>query len=793
MSYRSLSPNGSPADGASRGLIRWTLVAGALLLAVLAWPLLAGRVYVADDLGAFHLPLRAYYAEQLAKGQPYDWMPGLYSGFFLTGEGQAGLYHPLHQALYRFLPFRTALGCEYLLSYPIMMLGVWLWLWRRLGRADAAAFGGLLFTFSSFNLLHFVHPNAVAIVAHIPWLLWAIDLVLTDSRRRRVMSATAFIALLTGSQLLLGYPQYVWLSLLCEVCYAAFLLWTNRYAARTGCDSRATCQGCVGCTTQTWPRLIIAKGVGLLLGAVQLLPTLDAWRESTRIGADAGFASWGSLHPLNLLQLVSPYFLAGRVVEDNAHEFALYVGAVPLVLVAWLIARHRELGLLGPLVRAMAAFAVTALLLALGQYGPLYQLVCWLPVLRGFRLPCRYMVLFQLAAAALAAVGLILLLREAARARKRASQPPPATASDLTFAGVRGTLTVAPVAACRRRIWHGLWRDFWPVWCVVAISLAVAVLGVRLRNEPYMASLPGILAGPALIATAAALLVATARGHSFALVGLVMLAACDLGWYGMSAAVYPQSAKLQDYVASVRTPPGKPDGRVIASCLRSGEPGLHTGDQMTLLGWRRADGYSGLEPQRQLDYRLLPALRVAGVRWVHRDLSTTDIAGLKPYNTDWAEVPDPLPRVRLVSRCKASADPAADITAICPDTTALTELPLTLPASRPGRATLIADRPGRLEIDVDCPAPQLLVVAESYHAGWQAIEDGCSRRTYRINGDFLGCLVDAGKHRVVLNFQPESLDRGWLTTCLGLAMVSVCFLGWAGAPEPRVMEDDLDE
>ena len=97
-----------------------------------------------------------------------------------------------------------------------MMLGTWLLLRRRLGRSDAAMLGGLLFTFSSFNLLHFVHPNAVAVIAHIPWLLWAIDVALVDSRRRRVALATALIALLTGSQLLLGYPQYVWFSLLAE-------------------------------------------------------------------------------------------------------------------------------------------------------------------------------------------------------------------------------------------------------------------------------------------------------------------------------------------------------------------------------------------------------------------------------------------------------------------------------------------------------------------------------------------------------------------------------------------------
>lgn len=35
----------------------------------------------ADDLGAFHLPLRVLYAEQLARGEPFDWMPQRYSAF----------------------------------------------------------------------------------------------------------------------------------------------------------------------------------------------------------------------------------------------------------------------------------------------------------------------------------------------------------------------------------------------------------------------------------------------------------------------------------------------------------------------------------------------------------------------------------------------------------------------------------------------------------------------------------------------------------------------------------------
>ena len=112
-----------------------------------------------------------------------------------------------------------------------MLSGMYFLLRRRLGRRDAAMLGSLAFTFSSFNLLHFVHPNEVAAVAHIPWLLTMIDIVLVDAKRWRVALAQAFLALLTGSQLLLGCPQFVWYSLLTEACFAAFLVITRRYSA----------------------------------------------------------------------------------------------------------------------------------------------------------------------------------------------------------------------------------------------------------------------------------------------------------------------------------------------------------------------------------------------------------------------------------------------------------------------------------------------------------------------------------------------------------------------------------
>src|SRR2546423_3375028 len=111
-----------------RRLLAWSLLASVLLFAAVAGPYWLGRIYTADDLWAYHLPVRQFYAECLASSERFDWMPSLYSGFYLTGEGQAGTYHPLHWLLYRFLPLRAAFDLELLLNYPLLLAGMYVWL-----------------------------------------------------------------------------------------------------------------------------------------------------------------------------------------------------------------------------------------------------------------------------------------------------------------------------------------------------------------------------------------------------------------------------------------------------------------------------------------------------------------------------------------------------------------------------------------------------------------------------------------------------------------------------------------
>jgi len=723
MSIEPASTNLKTAT--DRRLFDVVLVACAVLLAALALPFIRGEVYTHDDLGAMHLPLRAFYATCLAQGEAFDWLPHLFGGMYLTGEGQTGAYHPLHLALYRWLPFQVAFDVELLSSYVWMIVGSYLFLRRRLPSAGASLFGALLFTFSGFNLLHLAHMNGVAVVAHLPWLLWATDIALTEEKSWRVVAAEAVIALLLASQLLLGYPQYVWFSIVTLAAYTAYLAYLDEVRK------------------DAWRWLAIALGLGVLCGGVQLLPSFDALEHSARRDAAADYANWGSLAPVNMIQFVAPYLTRTRVVGQNTHELGLYAGAVTIVLAAWLIVsqrcgrRARLLGL------ASFGFACFALVLAMGEHGGIYDLQHAMPLVGSFRFPCRAIVLVHFALAVVAAVALAEIVRLAAL-----REPTPR-------------------------------RELYAVWGMAALSILTVLWAWLAWDSAMLATVPLMIAGPVLVIAAAAAVTAllwNAKGAAFV---LVWLAALDLGIYGLSYSAWPHSADFESYIAALPTPPGKPTDRFAGDLSRFDEQSLRMGDQALLAGWQRIDGYLGLEPQRQLDYRQLPALRAASVRWVARTDTSDKIDGLTRHNARWLEVPNPLPRVRCVTKTAVASQARSAVAGLPLERMAGVEQAIDLEEGTPGRAAISAERPGMLEIAVETPTRQLLVVADSFHPGWQATVDEQPTAIIRANGDFLGVVVPAGRHDVTLRFTPPSLRGGWALSLLGLVLAGGLYIGRA--------------
>ena len=702
---------------------RVALAASAAILAAFGLPMALGQVYAANDLGIFHLPLRHFYAHCLAAGDDFAWFPGIYCGFNLHGEGQIGMYHPLHLLLYAAFPFGIAFNLEILSSYVALLGGMTLFLRRWDLPRDAALFGGIVFAFGGYNFGHFFHLNSVAIIAHLPWLLWGIDEALRGEDRRRAAWARLAVALLTASQLLLGHPQSVWFSVLVEGLYALFLIVAYRAPSRR----------LIG--------LAWAKGLGVLAGAVQLLPTFEAVAGSQREVLTRALKAAGSLPPANLIQALAPYLYVSRVVAPPTHfgatpfgpatslydwrvyEFGLYNGAMVPALLGWLVLRRRELAD-RRLARGAALLATLALVLAFGKYTPLFKITANLPVFGMFRVPARYLVLFHLATAVLAAIAFADLGRQS-------------RAGCLPWRSLRPLLLLPMLGLAIGLGAKGLARP-WP----------------RAMLRPYFAPNREILAGMALVGAATLLVLLAARGRRFAMIGIVLFAAADEGVYGLTFARSVPPRPLPELVADRAFPPTPRN-----DCIRSFD------NMLTLSGIRIVDGYVALTPRRELDYSKAACLQVAGASW-HID---------QPDRDDWRPVADPLPRARLVSKAIEWPTPNTIIDRVDVRTTALVTGPIRLQDGPAGAATIRADRPGKLQVDAEAPTRQLLVLNERYDKGWEVRVDGRSRRPVKVNGDFLGCAVDAGRHRVTFRYRPWSLRLGGRLSLLGLGLMAATF------------------
>jgi len=288
-----------------------------------------------------------------------------------------------------------------------------------------------------------------------------------------------------------------------------------------------------------------------------------------------------------------------------------------------------------------------------------------------------------------------------------------------------------------------------------------------------------LAAGPILIATATWLIARATRGYRWALPALVVLMGVDVGTYGLSYSVYRNLWRLPLPNETSVLPSGST--RIAVQLPDPGDP-VRVGDALVLRGFSLVDGYAALEPARVLDYREPIALRLAGVGLALRESVEDHVAGLRPRDDRWLAVPDPLPRVRLVTRARQSDDPARDLRAIDPITTALVTDSLELGGGEVGDVTVPEDVPGALRIEADVPSQQLLVVSERFDPGWQGRVDGRPTEVLAVYGDFIGIVLAPGRHSVTLRFAPTSLRLGRWLSCFGLIAFALLVAQWLRAP-----------
>ncbi|HSD28500.1 MAG TPA: hypothetical protein VLL75_14455, partial [Vicinamibacteria bacterium] len=93
-----------------------------------------------------------------------------------------------------------------------------------------------------------------------------------------------------------------------------------------------------------------------------------------------------------------------------------------------------------------------------------------------------------------------------------------------------------------------------------------------------------------------------------------------------------------------------------------------------------------------------------------------------------------------------------------------------------GRARLTSWTAAEERYEVEANASAYLVVRASHARGWRGFVDGVPQPVLRANGKHRAVAVNAGRHEVVLRYEPPGLLPGAAASLLALAAMAVLFV-----------------
>ena len=353
-----------------------------------------------DSVAQFY-PWRVLLRRGLCGGELPLWSPYQYCGYPLVGNGQSGIFYPLNWLLL-VTPAHSFLGLS--LALHFFIAGLLIFYFCRLLRLSVipALFAALVFSYGGFMITWALLPTLVASAIWLPGALAGIEL----TQRGRRCWGLVLLAASLGLTLLAGHMQiaaYVWMS--------AGVYGLGRMLYNLWCKQSVT----------WWP-VVAGVGLGLMLGMVQILPTVELGVNSPRgsqVPTQQGwqFQQHRSLRPFELVTFVSPDALgtpASRSSSDQYwgtkfgivySEHCGFAGVVTLLLALVAVVYRRD--------RISWAFACAVLVvLSVIVGGPLARLLYfWVPKVGAMGSFTRFLFVYIFLVAVLAAVGLDHLMR----------------------------------------------------------------------------------------------------------------------------------------------------------------------------------------------------------------------------------------------------------------------------------------------------------------------------------------------------------------------------------------------
>jgi hypothetical protein len=725
------------------------------------------------------------------------WDPAISGGRPFLGNGQSAVFSPFSLPAYT-LPFWSSLAVIAALKLLVAALGSY-GLGRALGmRPGGALLTGLVYGFSLWMVAWVSWPTT-STWALMPWLWLLADRLV----RRPSALAVAGLAAAIGLQFLGGHPESSFHVVAATCCFLALRLLALR-PPRGGRGRWAT------------RRVAAFAGAGALggaLAALTLLPLVELIAHSGDVSARSAFG--GTHTPARYLLGLFLHDWWGRPTRTSLElgrllaGHALYVGALPLMLVGAALVRPRAERV------GIAVLGAAALAISLGA-PPLFELVTALP---GFDVSqnARLVVVFVLCMAVLAGWGLDDLTGEA-----------PAATGRRLVAGVALAVVVAPV-----------------VWVLAAGDRPpLSLLGEGLRVAWGFADppAPGVAFGSfartaaivhwqsllewLVLAVAAGVLLAlrlTGRlGATAFATAAVALVAADLlkAGIGLNPAI-PKAHAVQPVTPALRVLQERRPNRFagLAPTAPFSVAGPIPPDVALRYGLKDARGYDFPVEDRYLrlwrsqvapgcsllfcttgasatprSLRVLSLLSAADLLQQPRDavlrLPSLRVVYDGPDGRIYRNT-DALPRAFVAERQVVVDGGDAALRAVtapgfAPRGAVVTEHRLPgVPAISPagtasagggagagaGAARIERDDPERVVIDAATDRPGILVLTDVAYPGWRATVDGRGTPVARVDFLLRGIALPPGRHHVELRYRPLSWRVGWITSSVALVVL----------------------
>lgn len=661
--------------------------AGALLLAALAafGPVASGkRTFFHLDLLYEHLPIWEATQRALRSGESPFWLDGEYCGHPALFLQEAPLlYPPTAPLLSSGGPVHRLADLFSLAHYWLAGFAALLLLRELTGSGLASLFGAIAWMLSARMVQTAIWPNAVAASAFVP----AILLGLWRIGRGRRRSGIVWTSVAGGLALLTGRPHVLLAASPLILSFGVVALARSRQRARALGD------------------LAVAGILALALGAPAVLPSLALLPETSRVGGLSPESE--DPQPLARGKDLDLLFLP-MDSRSRWPEAAAYAGALPsaLFLFGCLLALKGRLPFERAALWAALAGGLAGLLLAFGDRGP-YGLVSGLPLVRGFRVPERFLLSWSLALALVASLALAYWLSRSARPRAVGAACLVVVSADL--------------------IWHA--RRTAPTAPAEVYDIRPAVVDVLRRSlEQDAAGFPG---------------------RFISMTG------------SLNPVPHPEPVRWRLLRESVSL---------------KGALGLRYGLESAY-----GAGPTLQRTEQMLFRPSMRALELAGVRAVIR----SRVPGAPATEPPVVDLQDSLPRAILVPESLVvPSEQAVAVTLspkIDPRATAVLEEgePLARdPSWNEAKASvrLHSRRPGRVALEAYLPAPGILVLFDSFEAGWRATANGVATPVMRADGAFRAVGLPAGAHRVVFDYTPPWLREGLalgLAGALGLVLIAL--------------------